>query len=110
VKVSLSLDSGNLTAQFESSSEMVRDLLKSNLDKLKTVLEGQGVSVDRLAVEPPATAQSQDPGASFGSATHDGRSAGQYHQDSRSSRHSPEADGFASLFREAQDAPLDLVA
>jgi len=51
----LSLTNGSLTAEFQSSSGLVRDLLKSNMEKLKNVLEGQGVAVDKLAVESPKT-------------------------------------------------------
>ena len=110
VKVSLTLESGTLTAQFESSSDVVRDLLKGNLAKLKSVLETQGLAVDRLSVEPPPSASSSGQNASFGSATHDGRSAGQYQSDARSQQRRPESEAFAVLFSKAQDAPLDLVA
>jgi flagellar hook-length control protein FliK len=113
MKVSISLDNGILTADFQSPSGLVRDLLKGNLEKLKNVLQSQGVSVDRLSVQaPPDTANSgQNSQASFGSATHDGRSAGQYQQ-SRSQQRSAggSGDGFARVFTQAQEAPLDLVA
>ena len=114
VKVSLSLENGTLTADFQSSSDVVRDLLKGNLEKLKTVLESQGLAVDRLAVDAPPAAQA-DSGAthgqqsSFGSATHDGRSAGQYQQDPRSGQRRTNSQ-FEALFRQRQDAPIDLVA
>ncbi len=112
LKVSVILDHGLLTAEFHSPSDLVRDLLKSNLEKLKTVLEGQGVSVDRLAVDAPDAAQPPPSGqqASFGSAAHDGRSAGQYSRDPRGSKQPSGDDAFAGLFRQAQDAPIDLVA
>jgi hypothetical protein len=87
-------------------------LLKGNLDKLKTALQGQGVAVDRLAVDAPPDAggTGQNPQASFGSAAHDGRSAGQYQQDPRSGQQRSGGEGFARLFSQAQEAPLDLVA
>jgi flagellar hook-length control protein FliK len=112
MKVSITLDNGTLTAEFQSPSSVVRDLLKGNLEKLKTVLEGQGMAVDRLAVSaPPGTgASGQNPQASFGSATHDGRSAGQHQQDARSGQQRSAGDGFARFFTQAQEAPLDLVA
>ena len=47
------MQNGSLTAQFQSSSEVVRDLLKGNMEKLKSVLESQGVSVENLAVGAP---------------------------------------------------------
>ena len=120
VKVSLSLANGVLTAQFESSTSAVRDLLKSNLDKLKTVLQGQGIAVDKLAVEAPAPAN--DSGATggqmqqnaSGSGTHDGRSAGGFGQESRSGQERWQqangANGFAQMFAKTQEAPIDLVA
>jgi flagellar hook-length control protein FliK len=118
MKVSLSLDNGLLTAEFQSPSSVVRDLLNGSMEKLKTVLQDQGVVVDRLAVQAPpdSGASSSNPQASFGSATHDGRSAGHFQQDSRPQQRSPGAggggagEGFARLFAQAQDAPLDLVA
>jgi flagellar hook-length control protein FliK len=111
MKVSVTLENGLLTAEFQSPSPVVRNLLQGNLEKLKTVLEGQGVAVDRLAVNAPADAggSGQNPQASFGSATHDGRSAGQYHQDPRSNN-GRSGEGFARVFNQAQEAPLDLVA
>ncbi len=118
--VSVALQNGSLTAQFQSSSDMVRGLLKDNLDKLKSVLEGQGVTVDRLVVNAPnpsapASGSSQQSGGqqpNFGSAAHDGRSAGQY-LDQRPGQRRPDADSFARLFRQAagsSQAPVDLVA
>lgn len=114
VHVSVSLENGSLTAEFQSASNVVRDLLKGNLDKLKTALQSQGVAVDRLAVDAPPSAGAtpgQNSSASFGSATHDGRSAGQ--QDGRSGQQRSGGgggDGFARMFTQAQEAPLDLVA
>ena len=115
VKVSVTLDGGVLTAEFRSDSDLVRNLLKGNLEKLKSVLQGQGVVVDRLAVAaPPASDSPAAPQSgqqhSFGSSTHDGRSAGQYQRDSRPGQRSQDANAFDRLFRQAQDPPLDLVA
>jgi flagellar hook-length control protein FliK len=115
VKVALSLDHGALTAEFQSDSGMVRDLLKGNLEKLKSVLEGQGVAVDRLAVATPPAADTgaaprQGQQNAFGSPAHDGRSSGHYQQDSQPGRQHQDPNAFARHFRQAQDAPLDLVA
>ena len=112
LKVSVTLENGTLTAEFQSPSSVVRDLLKGNFDKLKTALQGQGVAVDRLAVDAPPDAgtSGQNPQASFGSAAHDGRSAGQYQQEPRSGQPRSGGEGFARLFTQAQEAPLDLVA
>jgi flagellar hook-length control protein FliK len=114
VRVSVTLNDGQLTAEFQSASTLVRDLLKDNLDKLKTALQGQGVTVDRLAVDaPPALSApagaGQNAQSSFGSATHDGRSAGQF-QDGRSGQQRSAGEGFARKFAQALEAPLDLVA
>ena len=115
VKVSVTLDSGVLTAEFHSDSDLVRNLLKGNLEKLKSVLQGQGVAVDRLTVvAPPASDSQAAPQSSqqhaFGSSTHDGRSAGQYQRDPRPGQRSQDAHAFDRFFRQAQDPPLDLVA
>ena len=56
LRVSVALANGNLTAQFDTQSEMVRQLLNSQMDRLRTVLEGQGITVDRLAVRNVETA------------------------------------------------------
>ncbi|HEY4328966.1 MAG TPA: flagellar hook-length control protein FliK [Phycisphaerae bacterium] len=119
VRVSLSLDNGSLTAEFQSQSNLVRDLLKGNLEKLKSVLEGQGVAVDRLDVSSPpisasdAGAKGNGQQASFGSPNHDGRSAGQYQQDPRSGQRQsdgPPSQMFSRMIRQFQEAPIDLVA
>ena len=110
VRVSVTLENGALTAEFHSSSDVVRDLLKGNFEKLKTVLQDQGVAVDRLAVASPEApaANGQGQQNSSGSPAHDGRSAGHYQQDSRQRR--PESDAFARVLRQAGEAPIDLVA
>jgi flagellar hook-length control protein FliK len=113
VKVSVSLDQGLLTAQFHSESDVVRNLLRDNLEKLKTVLESQGVTVDRLAVSAPADAKQagqQGQQAGFGSAAHDGRSAGQNQQDARSRQRSAQTESFSRMFEQVKEQPLDLVA
>jgi flagellar hook-length control protein FliK len=122
VKVSVTLDNGTLTAEFQSSSELVRGLLKDNMEKLKSVLETRGVAVDRLAVEAPRDAVTSAPAGqqqnAFGDASHDGRSAGQHdgRQDPRhGNRRAPEG-AFAALFRQSHGSggsaakPVDLVA
>lgn len=126
VRVSVSLEKGSLTANFQSSSDLVRGLLKENFDQLKSVLESRGVTVDRLAVADmprdgaagPAplpgsnssgSGQGAQPGQQEGAA-HDGRSAGQYQQDPRGSRRPGGA--FATLLGKtvAAGPPVDLVA
>jgi flagellar hook-length control protein FliK len=116
VRVSVSLENGALTAQFQSSSDAVRSLLKDNLEKLKSVLQSQGVTVDKLAVDSPdavapAAAQQSNQQASFGSASHDGRSAGEYRQDPRSQQRRPaEGESFSRALRATSEAPVDMVA
>ena len=115
VRVSVSLDKGTLTAQFQSSSDSVRDLLKSNMEKLKSVLESQGVSVDRLSVDSPAvkTAAAPDASSDQAGANNNGRSAGQYQQNASDQRRSQkDSSAFSRVWREAtQDAaPMDVVA
>jgi flagellar hook-length control protein FliK len=114
LKVSVALENGVLTAEFQSASDVVRELLSNHLDKLKTVLQSQGVSVDRLAVGAPS-AQSTAGGnqgqqTSFGSAAHDGRSAGGFQQEQRRGQERPDNQTFARLFQQSRDEPIDLVA
>ena len=113
--VSVSMQNGSLTAQFQSSSEVVRDLLKGNMEKLKSVLESQGVTVDNLAVgapqdktelpsAAPATAQTNQ-------SANDGRSAGQYNRDPQNRKRSQDPGAFAKTWQPANaKAPIDLVA
>ena len=68
VNVSVSLENGTLTAQFQSDSDVVRNLLKDNMEKLKSVLQGQGVAVDRLAVSSPEAQASTSGGGASGAA------------------------------------------
>ena len=73
------------------------------------------VSVDRLTVAAPDTqgqAARSNSGqqAQFGSAAHDGRSAGGYQQEHRRGRERPENEMFARLFQQSRDKPIDLVA
>jgi flagellar hook-length control protein FliK len=113
VKVSVSLENGALTAEFQSSSDLVRGLLKDNMEKLKSVLESRGVAVDRLAVDAPRDAVAAPTGqgqSAFGDASHDGRSANQYQQDPRSANPRRPDAAFAALFKNAAAAPVDLVA
>jgi flagellar hook-length control protein FliK len=115
VRVSVSLDNGTLTADFQSSSDLVRGLLKDNMEKLKSILESRGVAVDRLAVgdspRDAVAAPAAQQQSAFGDASHDGRSANQYQPDPRSANARRPADvPFAALFRKAAAAPVDLVA
>ncbi|HUO10178.1 MAG TPA: flagellar hook-length control protein FliK [Phycisphaerae bacterium] len=113
--VSVSLQNGSLTAQFQSSSDVVRELLKGNMDKLKSVLESQGVTVDKLAVGAPqdkTELSTASPGtAQTNQSANDGRSAGQYNQQPPNQKRSQDPGSFAKAWQQAGDkAPIDLVA
>lgn len=116
LKVSVSISDGQLTAEFTAQNQMVRDLLSNNIDRLRNVLEGQGVSVDRLAVQTAPGAQvaasqssSQRQGSqnSFDS-QHDGRSNGNMGQQQQRSPQRQNAGEFAAMLN--QEKPLDMVA
>jgi len=91
--VSLRLANGTLTAEFRSSSDVVRELLKTNMEKLKSVLEGQGVAVDKLAVRSSASSESRTD-----SQNHDGRSAGNFGRDSQHGQRRQQDNNTNSLF------------
>jgi flagellar hook-length control protein FliK len=115
LKVSIALNKGSLTAQFETSTDVVRDLLSNHIDKLRSVLEGQGITVDRLAVQtqaqPQTPSQTSDQG-SAGSSNHDGRSAGGFEQNRRGTQRDPTDTTFASTFQQARETavPMDVLA
>ncbi|MCL2648969.1 MAG: flagellar hook-length control protein FliK, partial [Phycisphaerales bacterium] len=117
--VSLRLSNGTLTAEFTSPSDVVRDLLQSHMEKLKNVLEGQGVAVDKLAVESPAPAPGagSEANSPFADASnHDGRSAGNFGRDSQPGHRQPQqgaASQFARMFQNSLRnlaTPVDVIA
>jgi flagellar hook-length control protein FliK len=115
LNVSIQLQNGALTAEFKSGSEVVRDLLKGNLEKLKSVLESQGIAVDKLSVQATAGRAAPAPvaaGQAVGPTNPDGRNGGQQGQEQRSGRQAAQEDeSFARLWQDLQaQAPLDLVA
>lgn len=115
LNVSIQLQNGALTAEFKSGSEVVRDLLKGNLEKLKSVLESQGIAVDKLSVQATADRAAPAPvaaGQAVGPTNPDGRNGGQQGQEQRSGRQAAQEDeSFARLWQDLQaQAPLDLVA
>ncbi len=113
LRVSINLNKGALTAQFETSTDVVRDLLSSHMDKLRSVLENQGITVDHLAVQTqpePSQPQAQDQ-QNTGSSNHDGRSAGGYEQKRQGTQQDSHDLTFARTFVQArQDAPIDVLA
>lgn len=112
LRVRIQLDNGIVSAQFYSDHSVVRGLLSENMDKLRSVLQSQGIAVDRLVVPAPAN-NAGVPASNLANSTGgDGRSAG--HQ-GYSGRQSPdgqksERGDFATVWQQAQQAPLDLVA
>lgn len=115
LRVSIALNKGTLTAQFETSTDSVRDLLSNHIDKLRSALESQGITVDRLAVQTQAPQQaSSQTGAqsSAGSSNHDGRSAGGYEQNRRGTQRDSTDQTFARTFQQARNTPVpvDLLA
>ncbi len=88
------------------------------MDKLKSVLQDQGIAVDKLAVNTVANASQsspdRNPNFGSGSAPHDGRSAGYSQQDASNQKRSakdPNTNSFASAWKNAlKDNPIDLVA
>jgi flagellar hook-length control protein FliK len=67
LQVTVQIRDGQITASFETSSDEATRLLGHSLNQLKTVLETQGVTVDKLQVtqaprEARATSQSHDDG------------------------------------------------
>jgi len=87
------------------------------MDKLKSVLESQGVTVDKLAVGAPTdkteTATAAPATPQTNQSANDGRSAGQYNREQSSGqKRSKDTAAFARAWREATNeaAPIDLVA
>lgn len=133
LQVRVKIENGILSAQFLSEHAVVRNLLSEHMDKLRSVLEGQGIAVDRLAV-PNQTPPTMPVATSGGSQTWqnaggDGRSAGQQgyaeQQSSGNQNQSGEegrdGGGGGNGFRQAsgsatrwlpgsEAAPIDLVA
>lgn len=110
--VSIEVANGQLTANFQSSTDVVRDLLSSHLDRLKSVLEQQGIPVDKLAVTaPPQPDTSNQQGSgNLAHQHHDGRSGGAFSQD-RSPGRQRHDDSFAQLYRNARrEPPVDVLA
>jgi hypothetical protein len=51
LKIRIGIEDGTVSARFQASTPQARDLLKENLDTLRTALEARGLQVDRLHVE-----------------------------------------------------------
>jgi flagellar hook-length control protein FliK len=62
LKVMVEMRDGAMTATFQTSNEDATRLLSHSLNQLKQVLEGQGVSVERLQVQQAPRNESQSSG------------------------------------------------
>jgi flagellar hook-length control protein FliK len=62
LKVMVEMRDGTMTATFQTSNEEATRLLSHSLNQLKHVLEGQGVSVERLQVQQAPKSDSQSGG------------------------------------------------
>ncbi len=83
VRIQMQLQGAAVSAQFHAESDAARSMLQQQLGQLRTALESQGLTVDRLGVQ----SMNQGNASSFGQTqdqsdpqqqTHDGRSRGQY--------------------------------
>ena len=81
VRIQLNLQGTSVTAQFHAETESARTLLTQQLAQLKTNLEGQGLSVEKIGVQSMA-------GPTNASNTSQQQSASQ-----QQSQHQPDADG-----------------
>ena len=112
--VSLSLKNGSLTAEFSSGSDVVRELLRGNMDKLKSALEAQGVAVDKLAVQamPEQGGTSSAGGGSLGQTNPDGSNGGgATGQQKQPGQQGTPEETFAKLWEDLQaKRPVDVMA
>jgi hypothetical protein len=91
VRVQLQIQGTSVAAQFHADNESARSLLNQQLSQLRRALEGQGLQVDRLTVQPmqnPSNAgqTQQEPGHGQG----DGRSRGFMQQEQRGGGDDPQ--------------------
>ena len=112
VHVSINLQNGQLSAQLQSDSRPVQELLRSNLDQLKNVLESQGVTVDKIVVDNTQEKNALTMPNSSVQTNPDGRGANHQRQDQRRSSNTQPDDDFSRLWNELHKAPqpVDLVA
>ena len=87
VRIAVTLQSGSVNATFQTDSESVTQLLQSQMTHLRSALQQQGLSIERIE------AQTRQPGGAtlqqqqqFGDSASDGRSKGQYQQQQRGGR------------------------
>jgi flagellar hook-length control protein FliK len=107
MQITVKMESGVMSASFQTSNDQATRLLTHSLGQLKNALEGQGVSVDRLHVHQisnsDASSGKGDSESKDGQSSSDGRSAQQEQQ---------RRDTLRRMWRRARGErdPLDLVA
>lgn len=117
VRVQMQITASRVTVQFHAETSQGQALLNSNLAQLRTTLEGQGLQVDRIGVQPmqPAAAgnsahtssQQQDSSSSqHDTRADDGRSRGSFdrrHDQPRDDRRQPNEFNFQQLFEQGKE-------
>ncbi len=80
VRIQLDLAGPSVSARFHAESDAARAMLQQQLGQLRGALEGQGLSVDRLSVQPmnDSSASNFTRNEQQGQPDSDGRSRGQY--------------------------------
>jgi flagellar hook-length control protein FliK len=118
LQVKVQLENGTLNAQFLSDQPLVRGLLTEHMDRLRSVLEGQGIVVDRLVVPVPAPASGSS-GTSGGPTQWQGNGSDAQQQPGSQQRggggsqgqNTRDSSAPAALWQDKQESgPLDLVA
>ncbi|MHC4976364.1 MAG: flagellar hook-length control protein FliK [Planctomycetota bacterium] len=95
IKISMSIQQGNVSVQFDAATEQARELLNKHIDSLRANLQGKGFGVERLAV--------QSSPQSFDTGTRD--SSGQSQQDRLTQSNQHDASEGESRGRREHDDP-----
>ncbi|MFG0257321.1 MAG: flagellar hook-length control protein FliK [Phycisphaerales bacterium JB043] len=95
IKITMSISQGNVSVQFDASSEQARELLNRNIESLRATLQNKGFGVERLAV--------QSSPQSFDSGTRD--SSGQSQQDRLTQSNDHDASDGQSRGKREHDDP-----
>lgn len=103
VRIQLQIQGGAVNAQFHTQTESARQMLTQQLGQLRQALEGQGLTVDRLAAQTmnsstqPSFQQAQQQAQHGGAqqqhadaSPHDGRSRGEYGDGNRDGSNQPQ--------------------
>jgi len=110
VRIHLQIEGSSVNAQFHTQTPGARTLLQQQLTTLRTALEGQGLTVDRLSVQSGSNTSSSQFNSqqNSDSSSNEGRSRGQYaqQQGGRQQRGDQPAADFAQWIDqpEARDA------